>query len=132
MKNRKYLYLSIIATGLMFQSTVASASIEAALANICNIVKANDKSELRKKMKTVQSDYRIRLGDYYDGVTCGGNSLIRTAILNDAVDTGTLLVKRLPKSQLRTPEKDGLELAKWIEANGHAGSPIASVVQDRL
>ena len=132
MKLVKVMCVSAIAAGLMIHSATASASVEDSLANICNIVKANDKSELRKKMKSVQNDYRLRLGDYYGGITCGGNSLIRTAILNEAVDTGTLLVKRLPKTKLKEPEKDGLELAKWIEANGHSGSPIASVVQKRL
>lgn len=132
MNVKKFFCLSALASSLMFQSNFASASIEDALANICNIVIANDKSELRKKIKSVKNDFRVRLDDYYEGITCGGNSLIRTAILNDAIDAGELLVKRLPKTKLREPEKDGIALASWIDANGYSHSPIAEVVKDRL
>jgi len=74
----------------------------------------------------------MRLSDYYDGITCNGNSLIRTAILNDAVDTGTLLVKKMPKSKLQEPETDGMLLAAWIETNGKSDSPISSALTERL
>lgn len=132
MNVKKLVCLSALASSLMFQSNLASASIEDALANICNIVIANDKSELRKKIKNVQNDFRVRLDDYYEGITCGGNSLIRTAILNNAVDAGELLVKRLPRTKLQEPEKDGVALANWIDANGFSDSPIAAVVKDRI
>jgi hypothetical protein len=110
----------------------ANASIEAALANICTIVQNDDKSELRKKMKSVQTDYAMKLSDYYDGITCNGNSLIRTAMLSNAVESGTLLVKKMPKSKLSEPEGDGLLLTDWIASNGLESSPIAAVIQERM
>lgn len=110
----------------------AHADINAALQNICNIVKTDDKGQLRKKMKKVQSDYRMKLKDYYSGISCGGNSLIRLAMLNDAVETGELLVKKMPKSDLKSPEQDGKTLQAWIDENGLSSSPIASVLQDRI
>jgi hypothetical protein len=110
----------------------ANASIEAALANICTIVQNDDKSELRKKMKSVQTDYAMKLSDYYDGITCNGNSLIRTAMLSNAVESGTLLVKKMPKSKLSEPESDGLLLTDWIASNGLESSPIAAVIQERM
>ena len=121
----------IAATSLMFTGT-AQADINAALQNICTIVKTNDKGELRKKMKKVQSDYRLKLKDYYSGISCRGNSLIRTAMLNEAVDTGTLLVKKMPKKDLAAPEKDGKTLSAWVAENGMDGSPIAAVLNDRI
>jgi len=132
MNVNKKVFLPAVLAVLCLASVPVSAGVEDALANICNIVKANDKGELRKKMKVVQSDYQLRLGDYYDGISCDGNSLIRTAILNEATDTGTLLVKKLPKSKLGTPEKDGILLTAWIESNGLTGSPIAGVVKERM
>ena len=102
------------------------------LANICTIVKADDKGELRKKMRRVQSDYKLKLRDYYTGISCGGNSLIRTAMLNDAVEAGTLLVKKMPKSDLSTPENDGKTLTAWISENGLDASPLAAVIKDRM
>jgi predicted methyltransferase len=110
----------------------AQADINEALQNICNIVKTDDKGELRKKMKKVQSDYRLKLKDYYSGVTCGGNSLIRTAMLNNALETGELLVKKMPKSDLQSPEQDGKTLESWIAENGLESSPIAAVLKERI
>ena len=60
----------------------AQAGVAEDLQNICTIVKADDKSELRKKMKKVESDYRLKLQDYYTGISCEGESLIRIAFLN--------------------------------------------------
>ena len=51
-------------------SLPAQASVEEALANICTIVQADDKGELRKKMRRVQSDFKLKLRDYYSGITC--------------------------------------------------------------
>ena len=123
--------LAIAAISLSVSGT-AQADINAALQNICTIVKTDDKGELIKKMKKVQSDFRLKLKDYYSGISCGGNSLIRTALLNEAVETGTLLVKNMPKSELTSPEKDGKTLKAWISENGLDGTPISGVLNDRI
>ena len=128
---KKLTTATVIATSLLAASQ-ANAAIEEDLQNICTIVKADDKSELRKKMKKVQSDYRLKLRDYYSGITCGGNSLIRTAMLNNAVEAGTLLVKKMPKSELNSPEKDGKTLLAWASENGLDSSPLATVLNERI
>ena len=122
----------VIATATLAFSGTAHANVEEALANICNIVSADDKGELRKKMRSVQSDYRLKLHDYYSGISCNGQSLIRTAIENNAVEVGTLLVKKMPSKELQMPEKDGKTLQAWINENGHQSNPIASVLEGRL
>lgn len=130
--------LKIVRTSLIIAATTvgfsmpAQANVAEALANICTIVKADDKGELRKKMRTVQSDYKLKLRDYYDGITCNGNSLIRTALLSNAVETGTLMVKKMPSKSLGAPEKDGKTLSVWISEQGLDTNPIASVLQKRL
>ncbi|MGJ8682560.1 DUF3718 domain-containing protein [Paraglaciecola sp.] len=121
-----------IATTSLLLAGNAQANVGEALQNICTIVKADDKGELRKKMKRVQSDFSLRIKDYYSGVSCGGNSLIRTAMLNNAVQTGTLMVKKMPKSDLSAPEKDGKTVTAWAAENGLADSPIAAVLKDRI
>ncbi|MDO6710208.1 DUF3718 domain-containing protein [Aliiglaciecola sp. 2_MG-2023] len=123
--------IAIAATSLLLTGT-AQADINDALQNICTIVKTDDKGELRKKMKKVQSDYRLKLKDYYTGVSCDGNSLIRTAMLSDAIETGTLMVKKMPKSDLTSPESDGKTLQAWIAENGLDASPISAVIKDRI
>jgi hypothetical protein len=122
----------IIAAATAGFSMPAQASVEDALANICTIVKADDKSELRKKMRAVQNDYNLKLRDYYSGISCSGNSLIRTALLSNAVEAGSLLVKKMPKDALSSPENDGKSLTAWISENGLDANPIASVLKDRI
>ncbi|GEA11390.1 DUF3718 domain-containing protein [Alteromonas sp. KUL49] len=129
--------LKIVKASLFIAATfgisgMAQANVNEALANICTIVQADDKGELRKKMRVVESDYRLKLKDYYSGITCNGNSLIRTAMLSGAVESGSLLVKKMPKSELSAPEADGKTLLAWIEENGLSGSPIAEVVNNRI
>lgn len=122
----------IIATASLGFTSTAQADVNEALANICTIVQADDKGELRKKMKRVQSDYRLKLKDYYSGISCGGNSLIRTAMLNNAVETGTLLVKKMPKSALSKPEQDGKTLTAWVSEQGLESNAVAAVLADRM
>ena len=129
--------LKIVKTSLVIAATlgvsgVAQADVNEALANICTIVQSDDKGELRKKMRSVESDYRMKLKDYYAGISCSGNSLIRTALLNNAVEAGELLVKKMPKSDLEAPEADGKTLQAWVAENGLQDNPIAAVINDRL
>ncbi|MFT4810773.1 MAG: hypothetical protein ACI9LX_004141 [Paraglaciecola sp.] len=123
--------IAIATASLLFAGT-AQADVSEALQNICTIVKADDKGELRKKMKRVQSDFRMKLKDYYTGVTCGGNSLIRTAMLNNAVETGTLMVKKMPRGDLSSPEQDGKTVLVWASENGLDTSPIVAALNDRI
>jgi len=122
----------ILATATNGLSMPAQASVADALANICTIVQADDKGELRKKMRTVQSDYKLKLRDYYSGISCNGNSLIRTALLSNAVETGSLMVKKMPSKHLGQPEKDGKTLSAWISEQGLDANPISTVLQGRL
>ena len=121
-----------IATLSLLTAGNAQADVSEALQNICTIVKADDKGELRKKMKRVQSDFKLKLKDYYTGVSCGGNSLIRTAMLNNAAETGTLMVKKMPKGDLKAPEGDGKTVLAWASENGLDASPIVTALNDRI
>ena len=112
--------------------TPARASVETELQNICTIVKADDKGQLRKKLSNVQKNFKLKLQDYYSGISCSGDSLIRTAFVNGAVEAGSLLVKKMPKSQLNAPEQDGKTLRAWVSENNLMDSPIASVLNERI
>jgi hypothetical protein len=123
--------IAIAIASLLFTSNV-QADVNEALQNICTIIKADDKGELRKKMKRVQTDYRLKLKDYYTAVSCGGNSLIRTAMLNNAQKTGTLMVKKMPKGDLKAPEEDGKTILIWASENGLDTSPIVAALNKRI
>jgi hypothetical protein len=122
----------LVITPLVFSVSANSSEVATALANICDIVKSDDKGELRKKMRTVQSDFDMQLRDYYSGITCNGTSLIKLAILNDAVEAGTLLVKKMPKKLLAEPEQDGTTLQAWINEQGVADHPVAKELLERI
>ncbi|QJR82351.1 DUF3718 domain-containing protein [Alteromonas pelagimontana] len=129
----KSVKLTVLASVVGFGfCTSALADINDALANICTIVQADDKGELRKKMKNVEDDFRIKLQDYYTGISCDGNSLIRTAMLSNAVEAGTLLVKKMPKKQLSEPENDGKTLQTWIDEKGLQSNPVAQALAERI
>ena len=113
-------------------STLALEDVSEALQNICTIVKVDDKSELRKKMKKVQSEYRLKLQDYYSGISCGGHSLIRTAFINGSVDAGSLLIKKMPKSTLNTPQADGNTIRAWAVDNGYSDTELMVVLNKRI
>lgn len=124
-------FLTIFIASLFF-STKVQADINTALLNICNIVIANDTPDLIKKIKQVQAGYRLKLKHYYSGISCAGNSLIRTALLNNANHTGAFLIKKLPKVYLRSPEPDGKTLQQWIEYKNMHNSPIATALKNRI
>ena len=83
-------------------------------------------------MRRVQSDYKMKLRDYYSGVSCNGNSLIRTALVNNAVEVGTLLVKKMPSKDLQAPEADGKTLQAWIAEQGLQSNPISTELNERI
>ncbi|GAA0354469.1 DUF3718 domain-containing protein [Bowmanella denitrificans] len=125
--------IAVIASLVGFVFTpVSQADINEDLQNICTIVKNDDKSELRKKVKKVQDDYNLRLGDYYTGISCGGNSLIRYAMENGANEVGTFMIKKMSKSDLTQAEADGQLLQQWAESNGHIASPIGQELLARI
>ena len=123
--------IAIFTATVVFAGT-AHADLNSDLQNICTIVKADDKGELRKKMKKVQNDYKLKLQDYYTGISCGGQSLIRTAFLAQANKSGQLMVKKMPKSQLNAPEQDGMTLRAWANEQGLMDSPIAKTLNKRI
>ena len=83
-------------------------------------------------MKLVQTDYNLKINDYYTGVSCGGNSLIRNAMLNNADKTGNLMFKKMRKRDLKAPEKGSESILIWACENGLDTSPIVAALNDRI
>ena len=129
--NKLFLMLTLLITTTLL-SVPALADLGADLANICMIVKNNDKSELRKKLNKIKKEYSVRLGGYYKGITCGGNTLIRHSMVSSAPDAGAYLIKQMRRADLKKPEADGKTIAQWAEENGHLDSSIGAALLDRL
>ncbi|MDN4503053.1 DUF3718 domain-containing protein [Alteromonadaceae bacterium BrNp21-10] len=127
---KKLITIAAIATALV--SPLSYADINSDLENICTIVKNNDKGELRKKMRAINKEYNVRLGDIYAGVSCGGSSLIRYSMQNNAADVGEYMIKKMSKKDLAAEEKDGVALQQWAETNGFMATTIGQALVERL
>ncbi|NVK23424.1 MAG: DUF3718 domain-containing protein [Gammaproteobacteria bacterium] len=103
-------------------SPVAKADIASALAGICDVVASDNKSRFRKKIK----EAGVKLRNIYDGISCGGENLVRYAMQKNAQDTGTFIVKRMPSSHFESSGD-----ADWAAANGFGGTDIAKEIADR-
>ncbi len=119
-------YITTLVLGMMISSCLLfSLPIQAndqLAASLCDYVAADDKKRLRKKLK----EARIKIRNVFDGVSCGGNNLLRHAIANNANGAGEFIVKKLPKSVLASSGD-----FDWANANGHSASPIAAAIKDR-
>lgn len=115
-----------------FHTSTVQADPNTVLANICTIVASDDKSQLRKKIKTMKSDYSMKLPDYYSGISCGGLTLIRHAIQSGSVESGSFLIKKMSKKILREPMSDGTTELDWATANGHDASPLVAALKERV
>ncbi|MCL1145089.1 DUF3718 domain-containing protein [Shewanella sp. 10N.261.52.F9] len=117
----------IVASSISVSST-ATANQDQLAANICNYVQADDKNRLRKKLK----ESRVKLRNIYNGVSCNGDSLLRTALKSGSNKVGTFVAKRLPASELGSAEADGQTIVAWAESNGHSGSEITTAIKSRI
>ncbi|USD37942.1 MULTISPECIES: DUF3718 domain-containing protein [Ferrimonas] len=123
--------LSLVATGALALSLAWVAPVQAndqLIANICQYVQADNKSRLRKKLK----ESRIKVRTIYDGIKCNGESMIRSAMTNNADGVGVFLVKKLSAAQLKAKEQDGQSVLEWASAHGHGDSTIVSAINDRI
>jgi hypothetical protein len=53
-------------------------------------------------------------------------------MLNDSVETGTLMIKKMPRGDLKAPEKDGKTVLVWASENGLNSSAIVIALNDRI
>ncbi|QFU21535.1 DUF3718 domain-containing protein [Shewanella eurypsychrophilus] len=109
-------------------SVPVQANSDQLAANICNYVQTNDKNRLRKKLK----ENRVKLRNIYSGVSCSGDSLLRTAMKSGSDKVGTFIAKRLSVSDLSAAEADGNTIVAWAEGNGHSDNAITAAIKDRV
>ncbi len=109
-------------------SLPVQANSDQLAANICNYVQTDDKNRLRKKLK----ENRVKLRNIYSGVTCDGDSLLRTAMKSGSDKVGTFVAKRLSVNDLSAAEADSMTIIAWADANGHSGSAITSAIKERI
>ncbi|WP_133405842.1 DUF3718 domain-containing protein [Parashewanella tropica] len=112
--------VALIAASLVTPTTQANEQL---FISVCSYVKANDKSRLRKKLK----EGRLTLRNIYTDLKCNGDNLLQTAYKAGANETGEYIVKRVSKKALAQSN-----VWDWANANGHAASPISTVLKGKL
>ena len=104
-----------------FTHTAQAAGADA-LNGICENVAADNKSRFRKKLK----ESGLKLRNVYQGISCGGQNLVRYAMSSKAESVGSYIVKRMPASHFAASGD-----LDWANTSGHADSSIASSIASR-
>lgn len=121
----KFLTSFLVTTLVLVSVTMspsAKSDVGAALAGICDVVASDNKSRFRKKMK----EAGVKLRNIYDGISCGGQNLVRYSMSKGAQKTGVYIVKRMPGSHFA-----GSGDTDWAGANGFGDTDIAKAIADR-
>ncbi len=112
----KWLIAAFVALGI--QTSFASMeTIERLSPSLCEYVKADDRSSIRKKLKTANLEIR----DVYIGFACqpdgnfNGGSLLKAASYYGATEVSSFLIKKLKKEDLQYVEHDGKKTFDWVK-----------------
>jgi len=91
---KKLLLVSTI-TVLTLTSVVTTPSAQGAdiAQSICEYVAADDKQRMRAFLKT----NKLKIRSIFDGIQCNGKNLLEFAAVRGSVETGTLMISKLPK-----------------------------------
>lgn len=112
--------LLIIAGLVVSSSAMAQENIAVSL---CSFVAEDNRNQVRK----VLSDNKLNMRNIYSNIRCNNESLLQFAIRNDALDTGTFIVKQMPAKILADSDYEG-----WAAENGFADNPLVNIIKTRL
>ncbi|TQV74729.1 DUF3718 domain-containing protein [Aliikangiella marina] len=118
---------AIVATCLLFvpsaKASVNIANLDRLSASVCEFVKSNNRSALRKKLKSSN----LNLRKVYDGLVCqpegdfSGGSLLRAASFYGSTDISKFLIRKIKKEHITAKEHDGQSVVEWSESALAAG-----------
>lgn len=91
----KKLLLVCTITALTLTSVVSTPKAQAAdiAQSICEYVAADDKNRMRSFLKT----NKLKIRSIFDGIQCNGKNLLEFAAARGSIETGTLMISKLPK-----------------------------------
>jgi len=93
---KKLLLLPVVA--LISFSPVESANASGYAQNICEYVSADDKKRLRSFLKS----NKLKIRKIFDGIQCNGKNMLAFASEQNAIQTGTLIINKLPKKKVES------------------------------
>ncbi|GHE79294.1 DUF3718 domain-containing protein [Thalassotalea profundi] len=92
---KKLLLVSTI-TALTLTSVVFVPQVQASniAQSVCEYVAADDKKRMRSFLKT----NKLKIRNIFSGIQCNGQNLLEFAATAGAIDTGSMIISKLPKS----------------------------------
>ena len=109
----RYLALCVVlaCAGLATPVNAADEEMTRLVTALCDFTKANDRSNLRKKL----TQAHIRLRQIYGGFYCEGVSLYRLAVKYNANEAAEYIAGQLGAAGLSVPERDGKTCVDWVK-----------------
>ena len=99
-------------SAVSFSSVTQADDVERLVASLCEAAKADDRSGMRKKLKTA----RLRLRNIYSGINCGPDgSLLRVATSAGALEAATFIATKIGKETLSAAESDGKTIIQYTQ-----------------
>ena len=93
---KKLLLIAFTITVLTLTSAISTSTAHAAdiAQNICEYVAADDKKRMRSFLKT----NKIKIRRIFDDIKCNGKNILEFASARGSIETGSLIISKLPKN----------------------------------
>ncbi len=91
---------------------------------MCDYVKSDDRTSIRKKLKTVN----LKLRQIYPGLVCQpegnfpGGTLLRTAAYYGSVEVSNFIIRQISSEDLAIKEHDGVSTLDWAKQAVSSGA----------
>jgi hypothetical protein len=107
-------------TALTMTSIVSTPKVQAAgiALSICEYIAADDKRRMRSFLKVK----RLKIRDIFSDIKCNGQNLLEFAATKGSVETGSLMISKLPKSVV----SENLPLIQ------HGSQPLIDAANERV
>ena len=93
---KKSLIIPAIAFATASLSYTPVAKADNIAQTVCEYVMSDDKKRLRSFLKS----NKMKIRNIFDDIQCNGQNMLEFAASQNSVQTGELIIKKLPKSQL--------------------------------
>ncbi|NVJ51428.1 MAG: DUF3718 domain-containing protein [Gammaproteobacteria bacterium] len=119
-------YLTLIALSFVALSSQADVDLSRLSESLCEYVKNDDRTSIRKKLKTAN----LELRSTYTGFACqpdgdfNGGSLMKAAAYYGAAEVSTFIIRKISKEDLAFMEHDGKTTKDWIQEATNNGKVV--------
>ncbi|TQV81455.1 DUF3718 domain-containing protein [Aliikangiella coralliicola] len=112
------LFSVVAMSAISFSNVTQANDVERLVASLCEAAKSDDRSGMRKKLKSA----KLRLRNIYDGIHCGPmGSLLRVATKSGSIEAATFIATKIGKKNLAAAESDGKTIVQYTEELVAAG-----------